>query len=253
MARSKLMITDKDHYCPGCTHTIVHRLMAEAIEELGIEHETISISPVGCSVMAYDYIDIDWVDVAHGRAAAAATGIKAVHPNKVVISYQGDGDLASIGFNETIHAALRGENITVLFVNNGIYGMTGGQMSPTTMLNRKTTTSPCGRDSATHGSPLKVCDILNQIDAPNFIARCHASDKASMLQAKEVIKYALKNQHEGNGYSFVEILASCPTNWGLSPKQAFDYVKDEVTKAFPTGIFRKNGIALKELGGLDEL
>lgn len=253
MGKPNLLLKKTDHYCPGCTHTIIHKVMAEVIEELGIEHKTIAIAPVGCSVMAYEYIDIDWVEVAHGRAPAAASGIKAVHPDKVVISYQGDGDLASIGFNETVHAAARGENITVIFINNGIYGMTGGQMSPTTMLERKTTTSPAGRETTVHGSPLKVCEMLNQIGSPDFIARCHASDKASTIQAKEVIRYALKNQVNGTGYSFVEVLSVCPTNWGLNVKESFDYVKNEVVKEFPLGIFRKNGVVLDKMGSLDEL
>lgn len=253
MAKSKLLLKNTDHYCPGCTHTIIHRVIAEVIEELGLEHDTIAIAPVGCSVMAYEYIDVDWVEVAHGRAPAAATGLKAVHPDKCIICYQGDGDLASIGFNETVHTAARGENITVIFINNGIYGMTGGQMSPTTMPNRKTTTSPSGRDATVHGSPLKVCEILNTIDTPNFIARCHASDKNSTIQAKEIIKYALKSQMDGNGYSFVEVLSSCPTNWGLSVKDSYDYIKNEVTTQFPIGIFRKDGIIQDKIGSLDEL
>ncbi|HOB64732.1 MAG: hypothetical protein GX095_02320 [Clostridiales bacterium] len=240
------MLTDVNfHYCPGCTHGIAHRLIAEALEELGCEGKAIGIAPVGCAVFAYKYFNCDMQQVAHGRAPAAATGVKRVCPDKVVFVYQGDGDLASIGTAEIIHAAARGENITVIFINNAIYGMTGGQMAPTTLIGQKTTTSPHGRDASVSGNPIKVCELLSTLDGPSYIARCALSDPANVMKAKKAITKGLKNQIEGKGFSLIELLSTCPTNMGITPIAALDYVKNEMTKIFPLGVYKDIDAAQK--------
>ena len=211
------------HYCPGCTHGIIHRLVAEAIDELGIQGETIGVSPVGCAVLAYNYFDLDMQEAAHGRAPAVATGIKRAHPDRIVFTYQGDGDLASIGAAEIVHAAMRSENITVIFVNNGIYGMTGGQMAPTTLIGQKTTTSPFGRQEAHCGKPIKISEMLAAIPGAKSIERVAVSSPAQVIKAKKAILKAFKNQVEGKGFSLVEVLSTCPTNWGLSPVEALKW------------------------------
>ena len=226
------------HYCPGCTHGIIHRLVAEAIDELGIQGETIGVSPVGCAVLAYNYFDLDMQEAAHGRAPAVATGIKRAHPDRIVFTYQGDGDLASIGAAEIVHAAMRSENITVIFVNNGIYGMTGGQMAPTTLLGHKTTTSPFGRQEAHCGKPIKISEMLAAIPGAKSIERVAVSSPAQVIKAKKAILKAFKNQVEGKGFSLVEVLSTCPTNWGLSPVEALKWLEENMMPYYPLGVFR---------------
>ena len=214
-------LTDKElHYCPGCTHGIIHKLVAETMEELGVIGQTIGVCPVGCSVFAYDYFACDMQEAAHGRAPAVATGIKRTHPDRLVFTYQGDGDLASIGMAETVHAAIRGEKVTIIFINNAIYGMTGGQMSPTTLLGQKATTAPFGRRKEDAGSPVKMCELLSSIEGAAYVERVAAYDIPHINQAKKAIKHAFELQQEGVGLTFIEVLAACPTNWGKSPIDA---------------------------------
>lgn len=231
------------HYCPGCTHGIIHRLVAEAIDELKVREKTIGIAPVGCSVTAYNYFNCDVQQAAHGRAPAVATGIKRVLPDRVVFSYQGDGDLASIGIAEIIHAANRGEKITVIFVNNAIYGMTGGQMAPTTLPGQKTTTSPFGRDVNTTGYPVKMTEMLNTLEAPAFLARVSVHDPKNINKAKEAIKKAFEYQVQGKGFTMVEVLSTCPTNWGMAPVDALKWLEDKMIPQFPLGVVRDREVA----------
>lgn len=225
-------LQNQTHYCPGCGHGIVHKLLAQAIDDLGVQDRTVLISPVGCSVFAYYYFDVGNVQVAHGRAPAAATAVKRSRPESIVIGYQGDGDLAAIGTAEIVHAANRGEAITVIFVNNGIYGMTGGQMAPTTPLGKKTTTSPLGRDAMNEGSPLHVCEMLNSLDAPVFIERVALGNNKQIMHAARVIKRAVEIQVKGLGFSFVEVLSPCPTIWKMQPVEAQRFVQDEMAAIF---------------------
>lgn len=232
------------HYCPGCTHGIIHRLVAEVIDELKVREKTIGIAPVGCAVTAYNYFNCDVQQAAHGRAPAVATGIKRVLPDRVVFSYQGDGDLASIGMAEIVHAANRGEKITVIFVNNAIYGMTGGQMAPTTLPGQKTTTSPFGRDVETMGYPIKMTEMLNTLEAPAFLARVSVHDPKNINKAKEAIKKAFECQIQGKGFSMVEVLSTCPTNWGLAPLEALKWLEANMIPQFPLGVVRdREGVA----------
>lgn len=232
-------MTDKrTHYCPGCTHGIIHRLVAEAIDDFGIQEKTIGVAPVGCAVLAYDYFDVDFQEAAHGRAPAVATGIKRVHPDSVVFAYQGDGDLASIGAAEIIHAATRGEKITVIFVNNAVYGMTGGQMAPTTLPGQKTTTSPYGRDTATVGYPIRVCELLATLDGPAYLERVSVHDPKHIIKAGAAIRKAFDMQIKGAGFALVEVLSSCPTNWGMTPKDALRWVEEKMIPYYPLGVFR---------------
>ena len=226
------------HYCPGCTHGIVHRLIAEVIDELGIRDKAIGIAPVGCSVLAYHYFNLDMAEAAHGRAPAVATGIKRVRPENAVFTYQGDGDLAAIGTAETIHAANRGEPITVFFVNNAVYGMTGGQMAPTTMLHQRTSTTPTGRDASYHGHPIRVCELLATLDGAAYLERVAVSSPKRIRQAGRAVRKAFVTQIEHGGYSLVEFLSPCPTRWRLSPVEAMRFVEDEMVKVFPLGVFR---------------
>ena len=226
------------HYCPGCTHGIVHRLVAEAIDELGVEGRTIGIAPVGCSVMAYDYFRCDMIEAAHGRAPAVATGVKRSLPDHVVFTYQGDGDLASIGLCETVSCACRGENVTIIFINNAIYGMTGGQMAPTSLIGQVTQTSPYGRDAKTQGMPIRICELLSSLDAPAFLERVAVNSVAHVRQAKKAILAAFRNQVEGRGFSLVEVLSTCPTNWGLAPDKACQWVEEKMMPFYPLGNFR---------------
>ncbi|ABB15126.1 thiamine pyrophosphate-dependent enzyme [Carboxydothermus hydrogenoformans] len=226
------------HYCPGCTHGIAHRLVAEVIDELGLMEKTIGVASVGCSVLAYDYFNLDMQQAAHGRAPAVATGIKRALPDRIVFTYQGDGDLASIGMGEIVHAAGRGENITVIFINNSIYGMTGGQMAPTTLMGQKTTTTPEGR-TKDNGFPLKVSEMLATLDGVAYIARVALFDPGQVIKAKKAIKTAFTVQEKGLGFSLVEILSTCPTNWGLSPVKALKYVKETMAQYYPPGEFKK--------------
>ena len=233
------------HYCPGCTHGIIHRLVAEAIDELGIEGKTIGVAPVGCAVMAYNYFNCDMVEAAHGRAPAVATGIKRADSENIVFSYQGDGDLASIGTAETVHAATRNENITVIFVNNAIYGMTGGQMAPTTLPGQVTQTSPYGRDVNHCGYPVKISEMLSQLEGPEYIERVAVNNVKNIRAAKKAIKKAFQNQVEGKGFSLIEVISSCPTNWGLSPEKALQWLEENMIPYYPLGVY-KDRTAAKE-------
>ncbi len=233
------------HYCPGCTHGIIHRLVAEAIDELGIEGKTIGVAPVGCAVMAYNYFACDMVEAAHGRAPAVATGLKRALPENVIFTYQGDGDLASIGMAETVHSATRNENITVIFVNNAIYGMTGGQMAPTSLPGQVTQTSPYGRDVNVAGYPVKVSEMLSTLDGPEFIARVAVNSVKNVKEAKKAIKKAFENQINGKGFSLVEVVSSCPTNWGMTPVDALKWVDEKMIPYYPLGVY-KDRSATKE-------
>ncbi len=226
------------HYCPGCTHGIVHRLVAEAIDELGIEGRTIGIAPVGCAVMAYDYFTVDMVQAAHGRAPAVATGVKRANPDNVVFTYQGDGDLAAIGRAETGHSAARGENITIVFINNAIYGMTGGQMAPTSLPGQVTQTSPYGRDIQQVGYPIRVSEMLATLDGPQYIERVAVNNVKNVRNAKKAILKAFKNQVDGKGFSLVEVLSSCPTNWGKTPQQALELIEENMIPYYPLGVYK---------------
>lgn len=226
------------HYCGGCGHGIVHKLICQIIDEMNIQQDVLLVAPVGCAVYAYNYINVDSCEAAHGRAPAVATGMKRVHPDKLVISYQGDGDLLAIGTGETIHAANRGENITVIFINNAIYGMTGGQMAPTSLIGQVTKTTPYGRKAEEVGYPIRACELINTLVEPKYIERCAVYDVKHINQTKAAIKKALTYQKEGKGYSFVEILSMCPTNWGVSATVAADWVKNEMEPYYPLGVFR---------------
>jgi 2-oxoglutarate ferredoxin oxidoreductase subunit beta len=224
------------HYCPGCGHGIAHRLIAEVIDELDIRDRTIGIAPVGCAVLAYDYLDVDMVEVAHGRPPAVATGIKRTNPDKIIFSYQGDGDLASIGAAEILHAGHRGEQIAVFFINNAVYGMTGGQMAPTTMLEQVTATTPKGRNAAEQGYPLQVSELLATLPGTIYIERCALSSVAQVRKTKKAIKHAFELQLEGaEGLSLVEVLSPCPTYWRMSPAKAMEWIDTNMTKVFPLG------------------
>ena len=226
------------HYCPGCTHGIVHRLVAEAIDELGIEGRTIGIAPVGCSVMAYDYFRCDMIEAAHGRAPAVATGVKRGLPDRIVFTYQGDGDLASIGTAETVHSAARNENITVIFINNAIYGMTGGQMAPTSLPGQVTQTSPYGRDVELCGYPVKICEMLSQVDGASYLERVAVNNVKNVKNAKKAIKKAFQYQVEGKGFSLVEVISSCPTNWGMTPQNALKWIDEKMIPYYPLGVYK---------------
>jgi 2-oxoglutarate ferredoxin oxidoreductase subunit beta len=224
------------HYCPGCGHGIAHRLIAETIDELGIRGRTIGIAPVGCAVLAYDYLDVDMVEVAHGRAPAVATGMKRTNPDKIIFSYQGDGDLASIGAAEILHAAHRGEQITVVFINNAVYGMTGGQMAPTTILGQVTATTQQGRQAVGQGYPLQVCELLAVLPGAIYIERCALSSPSQIRKAKKAVKHAFELQLNGaEGLSLVELLSPCPIYWRMTPAKAMEWIENEMTKVFPLG------------------
>jgi len=227
------------HYCPGCTHGIVHRLVAEVIDELGIEGKTIGIAPVGCSVFAYNYFNCDMIEAAHGRAPAVATGVKRSDPeNHIVFTYQGDGDLASIGMAETVHAAARNENITIIFINNAIYGMTGGQMAPTSLPGQVTQTSPYGRDTKHCGFPIKVCEMLSELEGPEYLERVTVSNVKNIVKAKKAIKKAFQNQIDGKGFSLVEVVSTCPTNWGMTPQNALKWLEENMLPYYPLGVYK---------------
>ncbi len=228
----------ENHYCPGCTHGIIHRLMAEAIDELGVREKTIGVVPVGCAVSAFNYFNCDCQQAAHGRAPAVATGIKRVLPDRIVFTYQGDGDLASIGGNEILHAANRGEKITVIFVNNAIYGMTGGQMAPTTLIGQKTTTCHLGREVAETGYPLKMLELINTLEAPVYLARVSVHNPQNVLKAKKAIFQAFAAQHQEQGFTMVEVLSTCPTNWGLDPVESMSWLEKKMIPEFPLGVLR---------------
>ena len=235
------------HYCPGCTHGIAHRLIAEVLDELGLRERTIGVIPVGCSALAYLYFNVDSVVAPHGRAPAMATGMRRVLPDNIIFTYQGDGDLAAIGMAEIMWAAARGENITTIFVNNAIYGMTGGQMAPTTLPGQKTTSSPTGRDVETTGMPVKMAEVLAGMEGTCYSARRSLHDARRVLQAKKAILTAFKAQEAGLGFSIVELLSSCPTNWRLTPEEALHWVRDYMVPAYPLGDFKVSD-AVKALG-----
>jgi 2-oxoglutarate ferredoxin oxidoreductase subunit beta len=226
------------HYCPGCTHGVAHRLIAETLDELDLRERTIGVAPVGCSVFAYNYFNLDFAEAAHGRAPAMATGLKRLSPGKFVFTYQGDGDLASIGAAEILHAAGRGENITVIFINNAIYGMTGGQMAPTTLPGQKTTSSPLGRDVELQGFPLQMCEILSQMDGSAYVVRRSLHDVANIRKAKKAIRQAFEVQVQGLGFSMVELLSSCPTNWGMGASESLGWIETHMLPAFPLGDYK---------------
>ncbi len=236
--RPKALADVKLHYCPGCTHGIIHRLVAEAIDELGIEGRTIGIAPVGCSVFAYNYFNCDMVEAAHGRAPAVATGVKRANPDNIVFTYQGDGDLAAIGTAETVHSAARGENITVIFVNNAIYGMTGGQMAPTTLPGQVTQTSPYGRKVESVGYPLRVCELLSNVTGATYLERVAVNDVKNVRSAKRAIQKAFRYQMEGKGFSLIEVLSTCPTNWGLTPDKALKWLEENMIPYYPLGVYK---------------
>ncbi|MCL5959387.1 MAG: thiamine pyrophosphate-dependent enzyme [Chloroflexi bacterium] len=236
--RPASMTPSPTHYCPGCTHGIIHRLVAETIDELGLRAASIGVAPVGCSILIYNYLDLDFVEALHGRAPAVATGLKRVRPDRIVFTYQGDGDLAAIGTAEIVHAAARGENMTVIFVNNAIYGMTGGQMAPTTLSGQRTTSTPLGRDLSSAGRPLKVAELLASQDGPAYIARAAVNTTGNVHRAKSAIKKAFRVQQARLGFSLVEVLSSCPVNWGLSPAEALGWITDHMIPFYPLGEFK---------------
>ena len=237
--KTKLLTDVPFHYCPGCTHGTAHRLVAECIDELGLQEKAIGVAPVGCAVFAYNYFNIDMYEAAHGRAPAVATGAKRVHPENFVFTYQGDGDLASIGMAEIVHAAARGEKISTVFVNNAIYGMTGGQMAPTTLVGQKTTTSPYGRQSEHCGFPIRVAEMLATLDGAAYIERVSLHDVPNIIKAKKAIKKSFETQMAGKGFSLVEVLSTCPTNWGLSPVESLKWLKENMIPYYPLGVFKE--------------
>jgi 2-oxoglutarate ferredoxin oxidoreductase subunit beta len=226
------------HYCPGCTHGVAHRLIAEVLEEMNLIEKTIGVAPVGCAVFAYNYFDTDFVEAPHGRAPAMATGIKRVMNDRIVFTYQGDGDLASIGMGEIVHAAARGENITVIFINNANYGMTGGQMAPTTLPGQKTTSSPNGRDVETQGFPIRVAEMLSTLDGVSYVVRRSLHDPKNIRMAKKAIRTAFEVQARGMGFSLVELLSTCPTNWGITPVESLKWVEEHMLPYYPLGDYK---------------
>ena len=236
--RPKSLSDVPNTYCPGCTHGIVHRLVAEVIDELGIEGKTIGVAPVGCSVFAYNFFECDMIQAAHGRAPAVATGVKRSHPDNVVFTYQGDGDLAAIGTAETVHIAARGENVTIIFINNAIYGMTGGQMAPTTLLGQVTTTSPYGRKKEIQGTPVHVCEMLSTLDGLAYAERVAVNNPKNVKAAKRAIKKAFQNQIDKKGFSIVEVLSTCPTQWGMTPEEALKWVESDMMPVYPLGVYK---------------
>ena len=236
--KTKGLTDNQLHYCPGCTHGIIHRLVGEVLEELGVTNKTIGIASVGCSVFSYNYFNCDMIQAAHGRAPAVATGSKRANPDNIVFTYQGDGDLAAIGTAETVHSAARNENITIIFVNNAIYGMTGGQMAPTTLPNQVTQTSPYGRDVTVVGYPVRVCEMLSQVEGASYLERVAVNNVKNIKKAKQAIKHAFQNQMEGKGFSLIEVLSTCPTNWGLSPKDSLKWLEENMQANYPLGVFK---------------
>ena len=237
-ARTKGLTEVPMRYCPGCGHGVIHRLVGEAMVELGIKERTIGVAPVGCSVFADEYFNCDMIQPAHGRGPAVATGMKRVRPDCIVFSYQGDGDLASIGMAETIHSAARGENITIIFVNNAIFGMTGGQMAPTTLPGMRSTTSPFGRDTKVAGNPIRICELLSALQGPAYLERVAVNTPANVVKAKKAVKKAFQTQIDGLGFSLVEILSQCPTDWAMTPLQSIARIKDEMIPYYPLGVFK---------------
>jgi 2-oxoglutarate ferredoxin oxidoreductase subunit beta len=247
-SRPKSMKANVFHYCGGCGHSIAHRLICEVIDELGIRGITIGVPPAGCAVLAYNYFDVDMIEAQHGRGPATATGLKRALPDRVVFSYQGDGDLAAIGIAESFHAANRGENITVIFINNAVYGMTGGQMAPTTLLEQRTTTSAAGRTPPLHGHPVRVSEIFSQLPGTTYIERCTVNSPAAILKTKKAIRKAFQCQIDGKGFSMVEILSPCPTNWKMTPVDSCRWIDEVMSKAFPLGVLKDLPAAEKKKG-----
>ena len=232
-------LTDKPlHYCPGCTHGIIHRLVAEVIDELGLEEKTVGIAPVGCSVFAYNYFNCDMIEAPHGRAPAVATGVKRANPDLTVFTYQGDGDLAAIGTAETVHVGTRGENLTIIFVNNAIYGMTGGQMAPTTLLGQVSTTSPYGRIKELQGNPIRVCEMMATLDGVAYAERVSVDCVKNVVAAKKAIKKGFEMQQNKKGLSIIEVLSTCPTNWGLSPEKSLEWLRENMMAHYPLGVYK---------------
>lgn len=235
-------LTDKPtHYCPGCTHGIIHRIVGEVLAEMDILEDTIGVASVGCSVLSYEYFNCDMTQAAHGRAPAVATGIKRVLPDRFVFTYQGDGDLASIGISEVIHAAARGEKITVIFVNNAIYGMTGGQMAPTTLIGQKTVTSPEGRNPDIQGLPIRISEMISTLDGAAYIERVSTHDVPNIAKMKKAIRKAFETQKKGIGFSLIEVLSTCPTNWGIDPIESLEWMKNNMIPAYPLGVYKNIG------------
>ncbi len=236
--KPKTLTSSVMHYCPGCTHGIIHRLVAEVLDELCVQGKAIGVAPVGCSVLAYDYFGCDMIQAAHGRAPAVATGLKRALPENIVFTYQGDGDLAAIGTAETVHSAARGENITIIFVNNAIYGMTGGQMAPTSLPGQVTQTSPYGRDTDAAGFPVRVCEMLSQIDGAAYLERVTVNNPKNVKNAKRAIKKAFSYQAQGKGFTLIEVISTCPTNWGLSPVKALEWLETNMLAYYPLGVYK---------------
>lgn len=238
-SRPKLLKAAPFHYCPGCGHGIINRLIMEIIEEMNLQEKAICVAPAGCGMLLYNYFEIDTLESAHGRGAAVATGIKRARPQNLVFSYQGDGDLAAIGTAEGFHAANRGENITIIFVNNGVYGMTGGQMAPTTLLNQVTTTTPSGRNSVIAGHPVRICEVFAQLDGTSYLERVTVTKPSAVIKAKKAIAKAFQRQLDGCGFSLIEILSPCPTNWKMSPLEACRWIDKEMSAQFPLGVIKE--------------
>lgn len=236
--RPQGLVDMKMHYCPGCGHGIVHRLVAECLDELGIRERTVGVAPVGCAVFADSYFNCDMIQGPHGRGPAIATGIKRSKPECIVFSYQGDGDLASIGMGETVHSAARSENITIIFINNAIYGMTGGQMAPTTLVGQKASTCPAGRDPKVNGFPIRVCELLTPLEGATYLERTSIHNAQNVIKTKKAIKKAFQNQIDGKGFSLVEVLSTCPTNWGMTPLDGAKFVAEKMMPMYPLGVFR---------------
>ena len=228
------------HYCPGCSHGVIHKLVAEVVAELGLTDRTVGVSPVGCAVFAYNYIDVDWVEAAHGRAPAVATAVSRLWPDNVVFTYQGDGDMSAIGTAESIHAANRGENIVMIFVNNAIYGMTGGQMAPTTLIGQKATTAPKGRTKEQAGMPIRMAEMLSTLDGCVYAERVCVTDIPHLNKAKKAIRKAFEKQMAGEGFTFIEVLSTCPTNWGMTPLKANEWLKNEMAAYYPLGVIKES-------------
>jgi len=241
-SRPESLTARRNLYCPGCGHGIVHRLIAEVIDELVVRERTIGVAPVGCAVFAYDYWNFDVTEAAHGRPPAVATGIKRVLTDRIVFTYQGDGDLAAIGTAETVHAANRGENITIIFINNGVYGMTGGQMAPTTLIAQKTTTTPLGRDPKIAGYPIKISEALGQLEGSVYIERVAVNSTKNTIKAKRAIKKAFQTQIQNRGFSLVEVLSMCPTGWGVSPVEALKWIEEKMVPTFPLGVIKDQNL-----------
>ena len=236
--RPEALIDVPTHYCPGCTHGVAHRLIAEIIDEMDMRADTLGVAPVGCAVFAYNYFNMDFAEAAHGRAPAMATGLKRVSPDKLVFTYQGDGDLASIGAGEILHTAARGENISVIFINNAIYGMTGGQLAPTTLPGQRTTSSPLGRDVETQGFPMRMCEILSTLDGSAYVVRRSLHKVAEIRKAKKAIRQAFEVQMQGLGFSMVELLSNCPTNWGMTAAESLTWIEDHMIPVYPLGDYK---------------